>query len=129
MSNGGTTPATSPAQRPGGHRSWRPTSRPEGPRHEWQRQGQPAVAGLFVGRGRRPLRAAIFFAAAGVLLALLIWYLLYAPAQTPVVAIAATAYEWPLVPNAWAAEDVQGLGDLDHKTIRLADFSSDWRSA
>jgi hypothetical protein len=83
-----------------------------------------------MGRGTRHFRLGLFFATATALIGLLIWHLLYAPVQTPMLAIAATVYEWPLPPNSWAAEDVSALiPDLNGKTIELRDLSSDWRSA
>ena len=83
-----------------------------------------------MGRGSRRFRVGLFFATATALIGLLIWHLLYAPVQTPMLAIAATAYEWPLPPNSWAAEDLSSLvPDVNGKTIELNDLSSDWRSA
>ena len=64
------------------------------------------------------------------LLALFVYQLWFRPIQTPLVAISAPPYSWPLPPNAWAAEDLHGLADLDgEESIRLLDTSSAWRSA
>src|SRR5688572_6371720 len=106
---------------------WRGAAPPEEPRHRWQQAGRAANGGG--ARGQRRLRVAILFGAAAVLLGVLVWYLLYAPVQTPLVAVAATQYEWPLVPNAFASEDLAGFADLDGKTLRASDLSAEWRTA
>jgi hypothetical protein len=59
--------------------------------------------------------------------ALLIWQLLRRPERSPVLAIQTVPYEWPLPPNAWAAEDIQNLAALQEAgTISLVD---PWRKA
>jgi hypothetical protein len=56
-----------------------------------------------------------------VLFAGLLIYLLYRPVRTPLVAVAASRYEAPLPPNAWAREDVDRL--LTSRAMNL--FSDD----
>ena len=62
------------------------------------------------------------------LLALFVYQLWFRPIQTPLVAISAPAYAFPLPPNAWSQEDLQGLADLDDESIHLLDTSASWRS-
>ena len=127
MAEGATNPTSLPesprAARPA---SWRGAAPAEAPRHRWQQAG-PAGAPAFGPRWRR-LRITVLFGLAAALLVLLLWYVLYAPAQTPVIAIAATNYRWPQGPNAWAAEDLEGLTELHGKTLRIADLSAEWRA-
>jgi hypothetical protein len=64
------------------------------------------------------------------LTALLVHQLWFRPVQTPMVAMAAPAYAWPLPPNAWAAEDIDGFAKLDaQESIRLTDISPAWQTA
>src|SRR5262245_14553146 len=128
MAGGAATPSTTPGQRPPARPGWRGPAPQEAPRHRWQQGGQLGTATLVGTRQWWRVRVAFFFVLAAALLAILVWYLLYAPAQTPVIAVAATNYEWPLPPNAWAREDLQGLADLNNKTLQLADLSAEWRS-
>jgi hypothetical protein len=129
MANGGAAQSGSRADgRSSGHRSWRASSRADGPQHQWQHANGRSRSLLGLARGSHTTRVTFFFLAAGILAGLLVWHLLFAPAQTPLLAVALTAYEWPLPPNSWAAEDVAALNDLDHKTLELHDLSADWRS-
>jgi Mg-chelatase subunit ChlD len=98
-------------------------------RHRWQRDWTTQSADrLSAQRQWRRVRIGLLLSFAGLLFALLVYYLLFAPAQTPVLAVAATNYGWPWAPNAWAREDLDGLGDLDRQTIRLSDGSAAWDS-
>lgn len=110
----------------GSSAGWRGAQRQDVARHRWQRSTDGAA--YFTREPWRSLRVATWFAAAGGLAALLLYYLLYAPERTPVLAVVATEYNWPLPPNAWAAEDLQGLGDLNNETLWINDLSEAWRS-
>ena len=109
---------------------WRGSRRQqEVARHRWQHDPVAASSGRPLTRGPwRKFRILAYFGLAGGLLALLVYYLLYSPARTPVLAVVATQYDWPLVPNAWAQEDWQGLADLDRQTLGLKDLTEAWRS-
>ncbi|MDX1944686.1 MAG: VWA domain-containing protein [Pirellulaceae bacterium] len=108
---------------------WRGSRRQEVARHRWQHDPAAPSNRLPIARGPlRWLRIAGYFGLAGGLLALLVYYLLYSPARTPVLAVVATEYDWPLVPNAWAREDLAGLAELDKQTLGVKDLSEAWRS-
>ena len=126
---GGSPQSTSAPNGPSARRPWRGAAPKETPQHQWQQEGKSAAAAHTAWRRRRKLIIASLFAGSGLLLALLVWNLLYAPVQTPLIAIAATGYDWPLPPNAWATEDVAALAALDRRTVRLTDLSSEWRTA
>ncbi len=107
------------------HASWRGAARSaKTALHEWQ--NVPSV-----GQRIRPKRMVAIRAGAAILLALgllSVWtyLLLKSPAKTPLIVIAPRDYEWPLPPNAWAAESIQGMQELD--TIHLIDISNDWEN-
>ncbi len=117
------TTSTPPARR-----GWRGAAPPEGPRHRWEQAGAGSVRHALASRSLRKFRVAGWFIAAGVLLLLLGWYLLYSPAQTAFFTIAGTEHRRPIPPNAWALEDTLALRDLSAKTLQVADLSEDWRS-
>lgn len=117
-------PAASP--RPAG---WQGGRGEDAARHRWQ-QGNSASAGapsLALWRSRR-LRLLLWSLLAGGLISLLLYYLLFTPAQTPFISVATSNYAWPLPPNAWTREDLDHLQQLDAKTIRLVDGSVAWSS-
>ncbi len=106
-------------------------------RHRWQRgwnsQPQDQLRGRDVWRR---FRIGIWLLLALGLVALLVDELWFRPVQTPLLAISAPAYVWPLPPDAWSNEDLAGLADLDNgppktktRSIHLVDISDDWRSA
>jgi hypothetical protein len=108
---------------------WRGGKQQTVARHRWQRDPAAATSGRILAREPwRSIRIVVMFLLAGGLLALLIYYLLYAPSRTPVLTIVATDYAWPLPPNAWAKEDVAALADLDKQTLGVRDLSENWRS-
>src|SRR5262245_5526070 len=93
---GGSPQSTSPAN--GGtaaRRPWRGAAPKEAPRHQWQQEGKSAAAAHTAWRRRRKLIIGSLFAGSGLLLGMLVWNLLYAPVQTPLVAVAAIGYDWP----------------------------------
>ncbi len=99
-------------------------------RHRWQRDwnGQPMSRVHNRELWRRSRLAALTLLFLG-LVALFVYELWFRPIQTPLIAISAPPYAWPLPPNAWAQEDLRGLGQLDDESLRILDTSSAWRSA
>jgi hypothetical protein len=98
--------------------------------HRWQSDGgsQP-LERIHNREVWRRLRIGGFLLLFVGLLALFVYQLWFRPIQTPLIAISAPAYAWPLPPNAWAQEDLQGLADLDkQESVRLLDASAAWRS-
>ena len=125
----GQPPATAPARRSG----WRGRlgRQTDSIRHRWQRDwnAQPLDqlrAGDIWQRFRIGGLLILFLG----LTALLVHQLWFRPVQTPMVAMAAPAYAWPLPPNAFAAEDLDAFAKLDaQESIRLADISPAWQTA
>ena len=103
-------------------------------RHRWQKDwAARPLDHLRVGEHRRRLKVGAVLTLFVALVAFFVYYLLYAPVLTPLVAIgppAGHAYRWPFPPNAWAAEDIGNLKDedLDGTTLNVVDISSAWRS-
>jgi len=121
-----------PAGNPAGWRGKRGAAA-DAVRHRWQKD---AAAGplehLSTQEHRWRLKLAAVLASFVALVALFVFYLLYAPVQTPLLAIGAPAgqsYAWPLRPHAWAAEDIANLSLLDGHTLNVVDLSPDWRSS
>ncbi|MEQ8788318.1 MAG: YqaE/Pmp3 family membrane protein [Pirellulaceae bacterium] len=103
--------------------SWRGAAGAAAPEHGWQ---QPlAGGGRPLGRVRW-LRLGLLGVLLLVLLGVLLYFLLDAPDRTPLVAISATNYEWPMTPNAWSREDLDALYDLDGQTLAIYDASEGW---
>jgi hypothetical protein len=98
--------------------------------HRWQRDwGAQPLEQIHNRETWRRLRIGGFLVLFVGLLALFVYQLWFRPIQTPLIAISAPAYAWPLPPNAWAREDLQGLTDLDkEESVRLLDASAAWRS-
>ncbi|ADB16484.1 von Willebrand factor type A [Pirellula staleyi DSM 6068] len=97
--------------------------------HRWQSGAAPGrtTAGPTWGRYRRT-RVMILGIISIWLIGLLVWYLLFRPAMTPMVTVVATRYDMPLPPNSWATEDLRGIKELDSQTLRLFDGSAAWES-
>jgi hypothetical protein len=54
----------------------------------------------------------------------LVYYLIMSPTRTPMVAAVALDYRWPLPPNAWAREDLDGLTDaLGSETVSMTEVA------
>lgn len=98
-------------------------------RHRWQRDwiAQPLQTSRVRDQWRR-MRVCGWLLVGLLLLAAFIHFVLFTPVQTPFLALAPTAYEWPFPPNAWAAETIDGFADMDGQTLRLVDLSAAWRS-
>lgn len=93
-------------------------------RHQWQRgaQNEPASADQ-KRRNRFRLQLGFFAALALAGLAFLLSHLLFSPPLTPVIVISGGEYQFPVPPNAWAAEDVAGLMQLDRHSLRVSRLS------
>lgn len=114
-------------------RGWRGRAGQQGPaiRHRWQRDwdAQP-MDQLRAGDIWQRLRIGGLLLVFLGLTAFLVQQLWFRPVQTPLLAISAPAYSWPFPPNAWSAEDLAGLGDLDkQESIHLFDTSPAWQTA
>lgn len=112
--------------------AWRGASRTEAPavRHRWQQNGSEQGTSRLLPAGQlRGLKIFLLLVVAVGLLCLLVGFLLFRPTQTPFLGVAVTQYQWPLPPNAWAAEDVAAFARLDGQTLQHVDLSSSWRNA
>ncbi len=80
-------------------------------RADWQSGGSVGTASRrrALARFRRRLVLGLLGLAFLGSAAALVFYLILLPAQTPLVAAVAWDYRWPLPPNAWAREDLEGL--------------------
>jgi hypothetical protein len=87
------------------------------PRHRWQQSRSTDKLPARTNRGR--IATAVWLALGLGLSGWFVWMLLLTPKQTPVIALSASAYEWPFSPNAWAAEDLDGLQQLDDQTLQI----------
>ena len=124
-----TTSSTAPSGNgPNGRKGWRGAAPAEAPRHRWQVGGGGNGGSVLASRPFRKARVAAWFIAAAALLLCLAYYLLYAPAQTPLFAVVGTSHRRPIPPNAWAAEDLLALRDLEGKSLAVTNLSEDWRS-
>ncbi len=79
-------------------------------------------------RGRTSLRRTMGLVLLGLLFlgsaASLVYYVILSPAKTPMVAAIALDYRWPLPPNAWTREDVDGLTDaLGGETVSITEVA------
>jgi Caspase domain len=97
-------------------------------RHRWQMEGT-AVAAQMNAPLRRLRRALAFLLLLAIaMLCGFVFLLLHAPLKTPVIAVGATSYVWPMPPNSWVKEDVDGLTSLHGKAIHLKDSSKAWQT-
>jgi hypothetical protein len=112
-----------------GRSNWRSGSgaHREPRRHGWQQGGtvQPLTQ-LRVKNRARQLKFGFLLAVLLALFGFWLYSLLFRAVQTPFVAITATDYTWPLPPNAWAQEDLEGLRDLDGKSLAVIELSPNW---
>jgi hypothetical protein len=77
-------------------------------------------------RGRRKVRRTVGLGVLGLLFLLsavgLVYYLILFPVRTPLVAAVALDYRWPLPPNAWTREDLDGLAEtLGGETLAMTE--------
>lgn len=98
-------------------------------RHRWQSETTSLERSLIKSQ-RKSLRARLVglsFILLGLMSALVV-LLLWGPSKTPLISVAAVNYNWPLPPNAWAFEDVQGFAFLQSKNIDWRDASPRWQT-
>ncbi|HEY5312608.1 MAG TPA: hypothetical protein VIK18_08810, partial [Pirellulales bacterium] len=96
----------------------------------WQQQAQQAQDQGTAGRGSwERSRIALWVILFGGLLAWFVQSVSFAPVQTPLIALAAARYEWPLPPNAWAQEDLDSLATLHAQNIFLTHLPVERQSA
>jgi hypothetical protein len=106
---------------------WRkePTAPPQ-PRRSWQSaagSGGAPDTGRFT-TARHRIGFGILLTIFLGLAALLVYYLTLLPAKTPLIAAVAVDYPWPLPPNGWAQEDIDGLkAHLGDQTLSIRDLS------
>ncbi|MCC6510961.1 MAG: hypothetical protein IT423_17800, partial [Pirellulaceae bacterium] len=101
----------------------------EPPRYRWQTGFSKQSVDLLQTSNRfAGWRLASFLVVTCAMLTAWVVVLLHAPVKTPLIAVAATAYNWPLPPNAWASEDMRGLSTLNGQTLHWHDSSAAWQS-
>lgn len=111
-------------------RSWKGQSESvvEPARHRWQMEGT-AVEAQMNAPARRLRRALAFLLLLAVtMLCAFVFLLLHAPLKTPVIAVGATNYVWPMPPNSWVKEDIDGIASLHGKAIHLKDSGKAWQT-
>lgn len=106
----------------GGHGGRRPVVR-----HRWQRE-QPVAGALTPYRRGSRARIALWLAVFLLAVGFFVYFLLFLPVQTPLIAVVAGPYQWPYPPNAWAREDLDGLSPMDGQTLTVVDTSAAWQS-
>lgn len=89
-------------------------------RHRWQ-QAESKGNGTRSSRLRYGLKSIIWLVALLSLAFAFISLMQFRPRQTPVVAVVATQYDQPFLPNSWAFEDLEAIRELDGDTILLFD--------
>jgi hypothetical protein len=88
------------------------------PQQPWQQQAQQAQDPGSAGRGFwERSRVSLWVLLFAGLVAWFVRSVSFAPIQTPLIALEAARYEWPLPPNAWAQEDLDGLATLHAQNI------------
>lgn len=96
-------------------------------RHDWQRgtTTDPNVQQRNRERWRRVMLATLGVVAM-IGMGILLNQVLFAPVRTPVFAVVATNYEFPIPPNAWAQEDLLALRNLNAGTFDFHDMTDTW---
>ncbi len=97
-------------------------------RHRWQMESASA-AGHVDAPLRSLQRTLVFFVLLSLaMLSAFVFLLLHSPIKTPVITIGTTNYVWPMAPNSWVKEDVEGLASLHGKAIHWKDSSKAWQT-
>ncbi len=111
-------------------RSWKRQAESvvEPARHRWQMES--TATARQIDAPLRSLRRTLFFflLLTGAMLAAFVYLLLHAPLKTPLITVGTTNYVWPMPPNSWVKEDVDGLASLHGKVIHWKDSSKAWQS-
>ena len=111
-------------------RSWKgQTERVVEPvRHRWQME-VAAADGHMDAPQRNLRRTLVFFLLLSLaMLSGFVFLLLHSPIKTPLITIGTTNYVWPMPPNSWVKEDVDGLASLHGKAIHWKDSSKAWQT-
>lgn len=98
-------------------------------RHRWQMaNANPSNARVDAPlRGlQRKLAVLVFLSVA--MLSAFIYLLLHSPIKTPLITVGTRNYVWPLPPNSWVQEDVDGLATLQGKSVHWRDSSKAWQT-
>jgi len=98
-------------------------------KHRWQGAGDSVRSARVAAATRRSSRRVwVLLLLLLALFTAFVYALLFSPAKTPLVVISATDYAWPVPPNDWVREDIEGIAELDKKTLNVVDTSAAWRS-
>lgn len=111
-------------------RSWKgQTERVAEPiRHRWQMEGAAATGQMDAPLRKLRRTLAFFLLLSLAMLSAFVFLLLHAPIKTPVITIGTSNYAWPIPPNSWVKEDVDGLASLHGKAIHWKDSSKAWQT-
>jgi len=97
---------------------------PTGPQQPWKTpDGSDGVgSGDSLRVARHRIHIGILLALFLALAALFVYYVVLLPAKTRLIAAVAVDYRWPLIPNGWAQEDIDGLkANLGDQTLSIVD--------
>ncbi len=94
------------------------------PRYRWQQSPAAAAGGWYA--YWLSARLGLLLAGFVGLVAFLVYDLMHVPLQTPLVAVVAPPYAWPLPANDWAQEDLERLASLEGQTLNVLDGSAAW---
>ncbi len=98
-------------------------------RHKWEAGWSELQDQRFLAPMRRARwKVGLLLFGTLTLAGLFIWGLLYTSMKTPVIAVAATNYNWPLPLNPYAQEDLDSLEWLSGRTLEVHNSSSEWDS-
>ncbi len=102
---------------------WRKeTAAPAPPQHAWQTGGNAGLRSMLP--ASRGIGVGILLLGFVGLTALFVYELLLLPVKTQLIAAVAGDYRWPLPPDSWAAEDIDGLrAGLGDQTLSIHDLS------
>ena len=112
-------------------RSWKGKTKKvvEPLRHRWQMESASATGGHLDAPLRSLRRTVVFLLLLSlVMLSAFVFLLLHAPIKTPLITVGTTNYVWPMPPNGWVKEDVDGLASLHGKAIHWKDSSKAWQT-
>lgn len=95
-------------------------------KHRWQSESTESPSTKGKVKGQRSGLPILGVAAGVVLTGWLVYLLTYAPVKTPVLAVCAGQYAWPIKLPAWRSEDFSELQKLNGKTIHWVNASREW---
>lgn len=92
------------------------------PKHRWQTTDPQRSQTPMPGQSpKRAVAMAVLLLGGLVLIGWYVRSLLIAPEQTPMLVVSAGPYPEPFGPNAWSAEDAEGIAQLHDETARVTD--------